>query len=111
MEKINFSQSAVLSEEEVREIIGQPHELVIKKSISFLDEHCKRLISMSPLFFLSTANAEGKCDVSPRGDLPGTVSIINKHQIIIPDRPGNRRLDSILNIITNPNVGLVFLKR
>ncbi|RXJ00638.1 pyridoxamine 5'-phosphate oxidase family protein [Anaerobacillus alkaliphilus] len=109
MEKINFSRNAITTEEELREIIGEPHELVVKKSISFLDEHCKKLISMSPLLFLSTANAEGNCDVSPRGDLPGTINILNKNQLVIPDRPGNKRLDSILNIISNPNVGLVFL--
>ncbi len=109
MEKVNFSRSAITSEEQLREIIGMPHELVVKKSISILDEHCKKLIEMSPLLFLSTANAEGKCDVSPRGDLPGTISILNQHQLVIPDRPGNKRLDSILNIISNPNVGLVFL--
>ncbi|WP_088103024.1 MSMEG_1061 family FMN-dependent PPOX-type flavoprotein [Halalkalibacter urbisdiaboli] len=109
MEKINFSRSAIQSEEELREIIGKPHELVVKKSISFLDEHCQKFISMSPLFFLATANGEGKCDVSPRGDLPGAISILNKHQLVIPDRPGNRRLDSILNILSNPNTGLVFI--
>ncbi|OIJ21496.1 phosphohydrolase [Anaerobacillus alkalidiazotrophicus] len=109
MEKVNFSRSAITLEEEVREIIGQPHELIVKKSIPFLDEHCKKMISVSPIFFLATANGEGKCDVSPRGDLPGTISILNKHQLVIPDRPGNRRLDSIINILSNPNVGLVFL--
>jgi len=109
MEVIDFSIDSITSEKEIREIIGVPHELVIKKSISILDDHCKRFISMSPLFFLSTSNTEGKCDVSPRGDLPSSIAILNKHQLVIPDRPGNRRLDSIMNILSNPHVGLVFL--
>ncbi|ARK32620.1 MSMEG_1061 family FMN-dependent PPOX-type flavoprotein [Halalkalibacter krulwichiae] len=109
MERINFSRYALTSKDELRGIIQAPHELVVKKTISVIDEHCERFISESPLFFLSTASAEGKCDVSPRGDYPSSIKILNKHQLIIPDRPGNRRLDSIHNIIENPNVGLVFV--
>ena len=74
-----------------------------------LDDHCKRFISMSPLFFLSTSNADGKCEVSPRGDHPSEIKILNDYQFIIPDRPGNKRLDSLINILSNPHVGLVFL--
>ncbi|MBP3951827.1 MSMEG_1061 family FMN-dependent PPOX-type flavoprotein [Bacillus suaedae] len=109
MELINFSFNAVTSEEEVRKIVGTPHEHITKKSVSQIDEHCKRFIEMSPLFFLSTANAEGKCDVSPRGDFPCGIQILNNKQLVIPDRPGNKRIDSILNIISNPHVGLLFL--
>ncbi|GAE28536.1 phosphohydrolase [Halalkalibacter wakoensis JCM 9140] len=109
MDVIDFSRNAITTEEELRDIIGAPHDLVMKKTISIIDDHCKKFIEMSPLFFLSTSNADGTCDVSPRGDMPSSITILNKHQLVIPDRPGNRRLDSIKNILSNPHVGLVFL--
>ncbi|MBU8905405.1 MSMEG_1061 family FMN-dependent PPOX-type flavoprotein [Desertibacillus haloalkaliphilus] len=109
MKQVNFAANAITSEEELREIIGHPHQLVLKKSISFIDEKCKVFISTSPLLFLSTSDSHGKCDVSPRGDLPGSIKILNNKQLVIPDRPGNKRLDSILNILTNPQIGLIFL--
>ncbi|RKD24529.1 phosphohydrolase [Ammoniphilus oxalaticus] len=109
MNSINFSQYAVTSEDELRRIVKAPHEHVVKKSVTTINEQCKQFIKMSPLFFLSTSNKDGTCDVSPRGDLPSPIKVINSHQLVIPDRPGNRRLDSITNIISNPHVGLVFL--
>lgn len=109
MNLIDFSKMAVSSREELREIVGLPHEFVVKKSISIIDEECKKFISASPLVFISTCNAEGKCDVSPRGDLGGCVQILNEKQFIIPDRQGNKRQDSHLNILSNPNIGLLFI--
>ena len=62
------------------------------------------------LFFsFSTSNADGKCDVSPRGDLPSEIKILNNYQLVIPNRPGNKRVDSLVNILSNPHIGLVFL--
>lgn len=107
--KINFVEEALTSEEEIRELVGVPHEHIVNKAIPILDEHCRQFISRSPLLFLSTANAEGKCDVSPRGDEPGAIKVLNDKQLVIAERPGNRRADSILNILSNPHVGLVFL--
>ncbi|WP_257008234.1 MSMEG_1061 family FMN-dependent PPOX-type flavoprotein [Bacillus sp. FJAT-45350] len=109
MEKVSFVENAITSEVALREIVGTPHELVKNKSISFIDETAKKYISMSPLMFLSTSDADGNCDVSPRGDEPGSIHVLNKEQLVIPDRPGNRRVDSIINIISNPHVGLIFL--
>lgn len=109
MEKIDFSSEAVTSLNEIREMVGLPHEYVLKKSVSVITEQCKKFISMSPLFFLSTSNADGTCDVSPRGDLPSEIKVLNEHQFVIPDRPGNKRVDSFENILSNPHVGLVFL--
>jgi len=109
MDKLNFSSEAVTSEKELRELVGVPHEFVLKKSVSIIDENCKKFISMSPLFFLSTSSSDGKCDVSPRGDLPCEIKILNNYQLVIPDRPGNKRVDSLVNILSNPHVGLVFL--
>lgn len=109
MDIVEFKGSAITSETELREIIGSPHKLVANKSISILDHQCRKFISMSSLLFLSTSNIEGKCDVSPRGDQPSSIKILNDHQLVIPDRPGNRRLDSILNILSNPHVGILFI--
>jgi PPOX class probable FMN-dependent enzyme len=109
MDNLNIFEHSISSESELRKFIGTPHEAVVKKSIARMDEHCRNFISMSPLLFLSTCNEEGKCDVSPRGDHPGFVYIVDDYHLIIPDRPGNRRVDSMLNILSNPHVGLVFL--
>lgn len=107
--KVNFVEEALRSEEEIRELVGVPHEHIVKKAIPIIDEHCRLFISKSPLLFLSTSNADGKCDVSPRGDEPGSVKVLNENQLVIAERPGNRRADSITNILSNPHVGLVFL--
>ncbi len=102
-------KSIISTEEELRKILGQPSERALKKVISSLDHHCVDFLSKSPFLVLSTANKLGECDASPRGDAPGFVFVLNNNQIIIPERPGNRRIDSILNIISNPYVGLLFL--
>lgn len=109
MDLIDFSKMAVSTEVEVREIAGFPHELIVKKTISAIDETCEKFISASPLVFISTCDSEGKCDVSLRGDSGSCVKILNERQLIIPDRAGNRKLDSILNILSNPNIGLLFV--
>jgi len=101
--------SIVQSEEEIRELIGYPSELVKHKVIDHLDAHCKEFISLSPLLFISSSDDRGFCDVSPRGDMPGFVLVLDDRRIIIPERPGNRRIDTLRNIIKNPRVGLIFV--
>lgn len=95
--------------EELWEITGKPSELVNNKVISCLDEHCINFIAKSPFLTMSTADASGLCDVSPRGDSAGFVYVLNERQLIIPERPGNKRMDSMRNILVNPNIGLLFL--
>ncbi|TXK83706.1 pyridoxamine 5'-phosphate oxidase family protein [Paenibacillus sp. N3.4] len=97
------------SEEEIRDIVGFSSEVVKQKAIHHLDKHCRDFIAMSPLLFLSTSDEYGHCDVSPRGDASGSVLILNDHYLVIPERPGNRRIDSIRNLLTNPHVGLLFI--
>ncbi|MBT2570740.1 pyridoxamine 5'-phosphate oxidase family protein [Planococcus sp. ISL-110] len=94
---------------ELREITGQPSKLVNNKVISYVDEHCRDFIAKSPFLTISTADESGFCDVSPRGDTAGFVHMLNKSQLIIPERPGNKRMDSMRNILMNPNIGLLFL--
>jgi len=92
-----------------REEIGQPSARAASKVITFIDEHCSDFISKSPFLTLSTSDSDGKCDVSPRGDSPGFVTVLDEQHLFIPERPGNRRMDSAHNIIENPNIGLLFL--
>ncbi|TXC86033.1 pyridoxamine 5'-phosphate oxidase family protein [Metabacillus litoralis] len=94
--------------EEFRKEIGSPSERAINKVISKIDDHCRKFISKSPFLTLSTSNSQGECDVSPRGDYPGFVTIIDDQHLFIPERPGNKRMDSLHNIISNSHVGLLF---
>lgn len=96
------------TEEELQSIIGFPGELVRRKVISYLDHNCVDFISKSPFLVISTSDESGFCDVSPRGDNKGFVQVLSKRQLIIPERPGNKRIDSLRNILSNPRVGLLF---
>jgi PPOX class probable FMN-dependent enzyme len=99
----------VKSIEELREKVGEPSELARKKQISAIDGHCRAFIAESPFVLVATANASGQCDVSPKGDAPGFVQVLDDHRLFLPDRPGNRRFDGMRNILENPHVGLIFL--
>ena len=99
----------ITSLDELRTIVPEPREAAIKKDIGVLDEHCRAIIARSPFLLLATSGASGACDVSPKGDAPGFVQVLDEHTLVIPDRPGNRRLDSYSNIIENPHVGLIFI--
>ena len=81
----------------------------MKKCIPSLDRHCREFIERSPFLCIGTSGAGGRADVSPRGDPPGFVQVLDDNTLFIPDRPGNNRLDTMTNIIENPNVGLLFL--
>lgn len=97
------------TEQELRDLLGYPSELVMNKAIQKLDEHCRRFIAKSPFLCMSTSDASGACDVSPRGDTAGFVHILDDQHLVIPERPGNRRLDSIRNILANPYIGIIFM--
>jgi PPOX class probable FMN-dependent enzyme len=99
----------VQSIDEIRDMIGEPHPAVQNKVINQIDEHAQAFIAKSSLFFLSTSGANGLCDVSPRGDSPGFVRVLDNHRLIYPERLGNRRIDSMYNILANPQVGLIFI--
>ncbi len=99
----------VTSKEELRALLGAPGELAINKVISYLDKHCLDFIAKAPLLFLATSDAQGNCDVSPRGDQPGFVLVLDDKRLVIPERPGNKRFDSLGNILENPRVGLLFI--
>lgn len=101
----------VSSVEELRVAIPAPppDSIVMRKQLPALDEHCRTIIAASPFVLLATSNAEGRCDVTPRGDGPGFVKVIDDKTIAIADRPGNKRIDSMQNLMENPHAGLLFL--
>jgi len=96
------------SEGELRAKFGEVHPLAITKSRPALDKYSRQFIAMSPFLVISTADADGKADLSPRGDPPGFVHAVNDRTILIPDRPGNNRLDTMANITANPKIGCLF---
>lgn len=93
----------------LRALTGEPGELARKKQLTRLDAHCRLYIAHAPMLLMATADAQGQCDVSPKGDAPGFVLVLDDRHLVIPERPGNRRLDGLRNILENPHIGLIFL--
>ncbi len=98
-----------LSTAEVREIVGDPIELVQLKVRPSLDKHCRAFIARSPFLSLGTVDANGQADVSPRGDPAGFVHVLDDHTLAVPERPGNKLADSLSNILDTGSVGLLFM--
>lgn len=94
---------------DLRAVYAPPSEAAANKDIGFLDAHSRAFLARSPFVLLGTSGADGAGDVSPKGDRPGFVHIIDDQTLAIPDRLGNRRIDSLFNIVANPHVGLLFL--
>jgi len=90
-------------------LYGEPTILAKKKNLDHIDAHARAFIERSPFLVLSTADAAGWPDSSPRGDPPGFVALEGRRTLLVPDRPGNNRVDSFNNVIANPKVGLLFL--
>lgn len=97
------------TEAELRDLVDEPTKAAVEKVIDHIDQESRRFIEASPLFLLATAAEDGTCDVSPRGDPPGSVLVLDDHTLVFADRKGNRRLDSFLNILQRPRVGMLFL--
>jgi PPOX class probable FMN-dependent enzyme len=102
-------EHVVASEEALRQLFPPVHTLAALKSQSELDAHARAFIARSPFLCIGTQSADGKADVSPRGDPRGFVRVLDGRTLAIPDRPGNNRLDTLVNIIANPSVGLLFM--
>ena len=94
---------------ELRELYGEPNIRAANKVLPKLDEHCRVFIGLSPFCVLGTAAADGSADCSPKGDAPGFIQVLDDETLLIPDRLGNNRIDSMLNIVENSNVSLIFL--
>lgn len=99
----------VRSEADLRDVLEEPIELVRNKVVSTIDDYCRRFIAASPFILIASSDATGIVDVSPKGDPAGFVKVLDEKTLAIPDRPGNNRVDTLRNILINPNVGLIFL--
>lgn len=93
----------------LRALYAPTHPMAALKSLPHLDTHARAFIARAPFLCLGTQNAAGRADVSPRGDPAGFVRVLDDQTLAIPDRPGNNRLDTLANIVSNPNVGVLFL--
>ncbi|MEQ9345797.1 MAG: pyridoxamine 5'-phosphate oxidase family protein [Thalassospira sp.] len=96
------------TQEKLRAVYGEPLGLAVAKCLSKLDPHCKHFIELSPFAVISSADCNGDADVSPRGDGPGFIKVLDDNTIVMPDRPGNNRVDTLSNIVDNPKVGMLF---
>ena len=95
--------------EMLREHYAEPKERAVRKEIRALDVHCRRFIGLSPFLILATSDKNHNMDASPRGGVPGFVKVTADGAVLIPDAPGNNRLDSFANILATRKVGLLFL--
>ncbi|MEV5410185.1 pyridoxamine 5'-phosphate oxidase family protein [Thermopolyspora sp. NPDC052614] len=98
----------VTSEEELRELLGPPMPRAITKERAALHEVDRQWLAASPFCLVATSAPDGTCDVSPKGDPPGFTLVLDDTTIVIPDRPGNRRVDGFRNVLANPHVGLIY---
>lgn len=103
------SDYIISSEEQLASILGEPSDLVKQKLCQSLNEAMKEFIRRSPLVFYSTVDARGLVDVSPKGDAPGFVRIDDDGRLLIPDRPGNNLAYGYRNLLSNANIGLIFV--
>jgi predicted pyridoxine 5'-phosphate oxidase superfamily flavin-nucleotide-binding protein len=95
--------------DELREVIAPPSELVTEKEVSAFDEYCRDFIARSPFVLVASSDGHGSIDISPKGDPPGFVQVLDGRTLAIPDRPGNHRADTFVNVVRHPHVGLIFL--
>jgi len=95
--------------EELRTLYAAPKERAIRKQIDHLDVHCRRFISLSPFVVVASSDSTGRMDASPRGGDPGFVKAPDQTTLLLPDAPGNNRLDSLENIIATGQVGMLFM--
>lgn len=104
-----LTERVIADEASLRAIIGSPTALVASKVTDRLTPATRAFIERSPLVVLATADADGGCDASPRGDPAGFVRILDDRTLLMPERPGNRIADSLRNILANPRIGLLFV--
>lgn len=99
----------ITSREQLRELLGQPMSGLDQKNVDHIDDFARAFLEKCPFLVLSTANAKGQQDASPKGDAPGFVRIEDDRTLVIPDRPGNKLAYGLENILENPRVGILFL--
>ena len=92
----------------LREIYGEPNERAVKKQLSRFDRYSRDFIARSPFLVVASSDPSGSCDASPKGDAPGFVQVVDDRTLLIPDRLGNNRVDTLANLVARPGVGLIF---
>lgn len=99
----------ISSAEQLKQLFGMPQERAVKKEIQSLDQHCKNFIALSPFIVVATADAKFNMDASPRGGAPGFVRVTKNGELLIPESPGNNRIDTLQNIVATGRAGIIFL--
>ena len=95
--------------DQLREHYDAPMEVAVRKDIGRIDDLCRRLIAAAPMLFVATHADGGRADVSPRGGPPGFVTVLDDHHLAIPDATGNRRLDTLENVVESGRIALIFV--
>jgi uncharacterized protein len=108
MEEVTGFDRIVVEEGALRSLYAPPMKLALLKQLDRLDAHCLNFIAHSPFLVIGSTRAGAGTDVSPRGDAPGFVRVLDDSTLAIPDRPGNNRLDTMANIVNDAAVGLLF---
>lgn len=103
-----LTSGIIRSEAQLRALIGEPAALTCAKVSDRMNAMTRLFVERSPFVCIATSDAEGNCDLSPRGDPVGFVRILNERTLLIPERPGNRIADSLRNMLANPRIGLLF---
>jgi PPOX class probable FMN-dependent enzyme len=104
-----LTSATINNEADLRTLLGEPQPVVVSKIVDRLNHATRRFIELAPFVCLATSDADGHCDVSPRGDPAGFVRILDDRTLLVPDRPGNRIADSLRNILQNPRVAVLFV--
>jgi uncharacterized protein len=99
----------ITTEEQFRAVIGSPTARTVAKELAYLDDFAQTFIARSPFVLIASSDADGRIDVSPKGDPAGFVRILDDRTLAVPDRPGNRRADTFRNLLENDHVGLLFM--
>ncbi len=100
----------VSSEEALSQMFHPANDFVTDKCLDYVHEHARVFIERSPFMLIGSQSADGHADVTPRGDPPGFVKVLDDDKtLLIPDRPGNNRIDTLRNLVSNPRIGLIFL--
>jgi uncharacterized protein len=105
----NDGSHLIRDESALRALFPPTHDIAAVKALPRLDRHASDFIARAPFLCIGTQGPDGQADVSPRGDAPGFVRLLDDQTLAIPDRPGNNRLDTMVNIVGNPSVGLLFM--
>lgn len=100
---------AIRDEAQLRELYEQPLERALRKELTHLDEMARRLIALAPIVLVASHDAQGRCDVTPRGGPRGFVTVLDDDHLAIPDATGNNRLDTLRNVVATGHAGLIFL--